>query len=108
MALQQSEKRLMALLLVALIGVANVIGYTVLEDKKKKLKDLQITHVNTLENYKFLKKTKVEWEQKRDFLTEIHSSHNHSGHPEKDNVRPGNKILSWVEFFQIISIIRPA
>ena len=70
MALQQSEKRLMALLLVALIGVANVIGYTVLEDKKKKLKDLQVTHKNTLQNYKFLKNTKVEWEKKRDFLTE--------------------------------------
>ncbi|MFL2479929.1 MAG: hypothetical protein ACJ0K4_10280 [Verrucomicrobiales bacterium] len=68
MALQQSEKRLMALLLIAVIGVINVIGYTVIEDKKKAMQDLQIAHQQKLDNYKFLELTKVQWEQKRDFL----------------------------------------
>ena len=68
MALQQSEKRLMALLLIALIGVVNVIGYTVVEDKKKEMQALQATHKQKLDNYNFLKVTQVQWEQKRDFL----------------------------------------
>lgn len=68
MALQQSEKRLMALLVIALVGVVNVIGYTMIEDKKKEMKALQIAHKQKLDNYNFLKGTKVEWEQKRDFL----------------------------------------
>ena len=61
----------MALLLFALLGVVNVIGYTVLEDKKKAMQDLQIAHQQKLDNYKFLEGTKVEWEQKRDFLGTI-------------------------------------
>ena len=58
----------MALLVIALAGVVNVIGYTLIEDKKEEMQALQAAHKQKLDNYNFLKETKVEWEQKRDFL----------------------------------------
>ena len=70
MALQQSEKNLMAILGVALFGVINFVGYSALEDKKQEQRDrlyqleIQEAECNALNTIRPI------WVERRKFLLE--------------------------------------
>ena len=70
MALQQSEKNLMAILGVALFGVINFVGYSALEDKKQEQRDrLYQLEIQEAE-YNALNTIRPIWEERRSFLLE--------------------------------------
>ena len=68
MALQKSEKNLMAILGIALFAVVNFVGYSSLEEKKiEKRQDKDKLELE-LAQYKGLEKTRPNWEKRRKFL----------------------------------------
>jgi len=68
MALQQSEKRLMAILGIALFAVVNFVGYSTLKSKKSGLIEDKEKLEYQLEEFKALETTKPKWEDRRTFL----------------------------------------
>ncbi|MAW12336.1 MAG: hypothetical protein CMO54_10895 [Verrucomicrobiales bacterium] len=68
MALQQSEKRLMAILGIALFAVVNFVGYSTLEGKKNDLNEEKAELNEQLTWFTGLEKTKPKWEDRRTFL----------------------------------------
>ena len=68
MALQQSEKRLMAILGIALFAVVNFVGYSTLKGKKTGLIEDKEKLEYQLKEFKALETTKPKWEDRRTFL----------------------------------------
>ena len=68
MALQQSEKRLMAILGIALFAVVNFVGYSTLKGKKTGLIEDKEKLEYQLKEFQALETTKPKWEDRRTFL----------------------------------------
>ena len=68
MALQQSEKRLMAILGIALFAVVNFVGYSTLKGKKTGLIEDKEKLEYQLKEFQALETTKPKWEGRRTFL----------------------------------------
>lgn len=68
MALQQSEKRLMAILGIALFAVVNFVGYSTLKGKKTGLIEDKEKLEFQLDEFQALETTKPKWEDRRTFL----------------------------------------
>ena len=70
MALQQSEKNLMAILGIALFGVINFVGYSALEGKKQEQVERKKQLDLLLDEYDKYDVIRPIWEERRKFLSE--------------------------------------
>ena len=70
MALQQSEKNLMAILGIALFGVINFVGYSALEGKKQEQVERKKQLDRQLGEYNAYDVIRPIWEERRKFLSE--------------------------------------